>query len=86
MEYAVNDNTVELIVVSLAELLRIGAHGVEGDDDVAVEDIILIVVEGDDVGVIVVTQILTVDLQDLLVIDKHVAYLTDLTAMGCRHA
>ena len=48
-------DTVELLVVGLAILLGIGAHGVETDDKVAVDAVALVVVEGDDVGVVVVT-------------------------------
>ena len=36
-----DDDAVELVVVGLAEEFGIGAHGVEADDNVAVDDVVL---------------------------------------------
>ena len=73
-----DDDAVQLVVVLLAKLLGIGAHGVERYHDVAANDARLVVVEGYDVGVIVVAQVLVVYLKYLLVVHKHVAYLAHL--------
>ena len=78
---AVDDDAVQLFVVRAAKLLGIAAHGVERDDDVAIDGVALIVVEGDDVGEIVVAQILAVDFEYLLVVDKEIAYLSHFSAM-----
>ena len=78
---AVDDDAVQLFVVRTAKLQGIAAHGVEGDDDVAIDGVALIVVEGDDVGEIVVAQILAVDFEYLLVVDKEIAYLSHFSAM-----
>ena len=45
---AVDDDAMKLIIVGLAKLLDIGTHGIERNHDVAVNHIILIVIEGDD--------------------------------------
>ena len=37
VEYAVDDDAVQLLVVRLAECLGIGANGVERDDEVAIQ-------------------------------------------------
>ena len=86
MKDAVDDDTMKLVIIGLVEFLGIAAHGVKGDDDVAIKDISLIVVEGDDICLVVMTKILLVDLQDFLVADEHVTYLSDLTAMGGCHS
>lgn len=82
VEDAMDDDAMKLVVVGLVKLLRIAAHRVERDDDVAIDDIALVVVEGDDVGVVVVTEILTVYLQYLLIADKHVSNRTHTTAVA----
>ena len=82
VEDAMNDDTVELIVVGLAEELGIGAHGVEADDDVAVDDVVFIVVESDDIGIKVVTEVLVVDLEYLLVVNKHISHLAHTTSVA----
>ena len=68
------------------EELGIGAHGVQRDDQVTVEDIILAIVEGDDIGIVVVPQIFIVDLKDMFVITEEVAHLADLLAVGGGYA
>ena len=50
-----DDDTVELLVIVLMEKGGIGTDGVERDDKVAIDGVALVVVEGDDVGVVVVT-------------------------------
>ena len=84
MEYAVYDDTQQLVVVRLAEELGVRAYGVERDDEVAVDDIAVGVVEGDDVGVVVVAEILAVHLENLLVVAEEIAYLSHSSAVrGC---
>ena len=63
-----NDDAVQFFVVVLVKKLGIGAYGIQRDDKIAVEDIILAIVEGDDVSIIVVTQIFVVDFEDVLVV------------------
>ena len=72
---------MQLVVVGLAEQLGIGAHSIERDDNIAVDDIALIVIEGDDIGVIIMAQILVVDLENLLVVYKHVAHLAHFASV-----
>ena len=48
---AVNNDTVQFLVIVLAVFLGVGAHGVQRDDKVAADGVTLAVVEGDDVRV-----------------------------------
>lgn len=75
MQNAMNDDTMKLALVSLAKLLRIGAHGIEADDDIARDLVALGIVECDDIGIIIVLQELLVALEDSLVVDELVAHL-----------
>ena len=59
-----DDDAVELVFVGLAEELSIGAHGVETDDKVTADYAALIVIEGNDVGVIVVAEIGVINLEN----------------------
>ncbi len=82
MQDAMNDDAVQLIIVGLAKLLGIAAHRVQRDDNVTIDDVTLIIVKCDDVGVVVMAKILVVDFKNLLVADKHIAYLSYPTAVG----
>ena len=68
------------------EELRIGAYGIQRDDKVAINGIAFALVEGNDVGVVVVPQILAVYGEDMLVVAKQIAHLADLLAIGSCHA
>ena len=81
-----NDDPVQLLVVAFAVFFGIGAHGIERDHDVAVDRGALIVVEGDDVRVIVVSEILSVAGLYLLVTDEHIAHLAYLPAVLGGHS
>ena len=80
-----DDDAMKFIIVGLAKLLGIGADGIERNHDVAVNHIILIIIEGDDIGIVIMTQILVVHFENLLVIYKHIAYLSHLAAMRGSH-
>ncbi len=82
MEYAVDDGAMQLLIVFGGKLLAIAPHGVEADEEVATDDVALGVVEGDDVGVVVVLQELAVDLEDTLVVAEDVAHVAHLLAIG----
>ena len=85
VQNAVYDDAVQLVVVSLAKLLGIGAHRVEADKQVAAQHIALAVVEGDDVGVIVVLEVLAVHLEYLFVVAEHVGHLAHALVVRCCH-
>ena len=85
VEYAMYDHAVQLLVIVLAIGSGIGGYGIERDDKVAVELVALAVVEGDNVGEIVVLEILTVDLEDFLVGAEEVAHLAYCLAIGGGH-
>ena len=55
VQNAMDDDAMKLIIVGLAKLLGIGTHGIERNHDVAVNHIILIVIEGDDIGIVIMT-------------------------------
>ena len=58
MQDAVDDDPVQLPFIRLFELLGISAYGVEADEEVARDSVPFGIVEGDDVGVIVMLQVL----------------------------
>ena len=78
---AMDDDAMELTLVGLVELLRIRAHGVEADDDVAGYLVAFGIIKGNDVGVIVVSQELAIASENTLVIDEFVADRTQSLAM-----
>ena len=80
-----DDDTVKLIIIGFAKLLGIGTDGIERNHNIAIDDIILIVIEGDDIGIVIMPQILIINLENLLVIYKHIAYLSYLAAMRCSY-
>ena len=59
MENAVDDDTVQLAaVVATTKLVGVGADGVEADEEVAAQAVALTVVEGDDIRIVIVLQVL----------------------------
>ena len=58
------------------------SYGIQRDDKVAIEHVAFTIVEGDDVGIVIVLQVFAIDGQDMLVIAEQVAHLTDLLAVG----
>lgn len=82
VEYTVYDDAVQLLIIFGGKLLAVALHRVETDEEVATDDIALGIVEGDDVGVVVVLQELAVDLEDALVVAEDVAHVAHLLAIG----
>ena len=66
--------------------LRVAPHGVKRDEDVAIETLGGGVVEGDDIGVVVVLQELAVDRKNLLVVSEQVVDITHTIAVLCRYS
>ena len=56
MQDAVNDDAVQFLVIVFMELLGIGADSIQGDDNITVNLVALVVVEGDDIGVVVMSK------------------------------
>ena len=86
VQNAVDDDTVQLLLVGLVEPLGIEAHGVEADEEVARDDSGCTVIKGDDVCVVVVLQKLAVDAQDFLIIHKDVGDVAHLATVGGSHS
>ena len=59
------------------KLFRIGAYGIEADEEVTAKAVAFTVVESDDICVIIVLQILAVHFEYLLVRAEDVGYFTD---------
>ena len=81
-ENAVNDDTVQLFVVFLLKQFSIRTDSVQRDDQIAIHHIAFVIVEGDDIGIVVVSQILAIDGKNMLVVTKQIAHLADLLAVG----
>ena len=73
---AVDDDPVEFGFVRSLELFGIGTYRVQTDEQVARNAVSLTVVERDDVGVIIVLQILAVYFQNLFIRTENVSYFT----------
>lgn len=69
---AMDDDTMEFTIVGLLELLGIGAHRIERNEQIATDFVPFGIVESDDVCVIVMLQILAVDLEDLLIVAEDI--------------
>ena len=76
-----DDDAMEFALVGLIELLGIGAHGVEADDNIACNLVAFGIIEGDDVGVIVVSKELAIAVENTLVVDELVANFAQSLAM-----
>ena len=76
-----DDDAMEFALIGLIELLGIGAHGVEADDDIACNLVAFGIIEGDDVGVIVVPKELAIAVENTLVVDELVAHFAQSLAM-----
>ena len=92
VQYAVDDDAVQFFVVGSALLLGVAEHGVKADDNVARYGVldahgfkVFSIVEGDDVGVVVVLQVLLVDFEYVFVITEHIAYVAYFLSVGCRY-
>ena len=73
-----DDDPVQFtFVVVIGELFRIGAYGIEADEEVTAKAVAFTVVESDDICVIIVLQILAVYLEDLFVRAEDVGDFTD---------
>ena len=81
MQDAMDDDAMEFALIGLIELLGIGAHGVEADNNIARNLIALGIIEGDDVGVIVVSKELAIAIENTLVVDELVANFAQPLAM-----
>ena len=76
-----DDDAVKLLFVRLVEEFCIGANGVKTDEEVAAKAVAFTIVEGDDVGEVVMLQVLTIYFDDLFVIAEDVGYFTDAFAV-----
>ena len=55
MQDAVDDDPVQFpVVIASGELVGVGAHGVQADEEVSAQAVALTIVEGDDVRVVIV--------------------------------
>lgn len=72
VKYAMYHYAKKFLVVGSGKLFRIGAHGVKRDERIAREKIALTGVKANVVGIVVVTDKLTVDAQNLLVVHEDI--------------
>ena len=78
MEDAVDDGTVEFLVVGSVEGFGISLHRVETDKQVAGDLIAARIIERDDICIIIMLEVLAVYFQNLLVGAEDVADIADL--------
>lgn len=70
MKDTMDDDTMKFIVISATEFLCIGTNGVHADVDIATEEICLTIVKAYVIGIVVVVDKFTVDLQNRFIIHK----------------
>ena len=86
MQNAMNDDAVQLLFIGKTQSFGVCANRVEADEEVAADEFrTAAVVEGDDVGVVVVLQELTIDAEYFFVIDEYVVDVASATAIGSRY-
>lgn len=85
VENAVYDYAMEFLLISFTEELCVRAHRIEADKEVAAQEIALAVVEGDNICIIIVLQILAIYLQYLLIVAKHIGHLAYALAIRSRY-
>ena len=80
-------HAMELLVVIGVLLGGVAAHRVEADIDIPIDNMAFGVVEGYDICVVVVGEVLAIDLKYLLVIAEHIAQLAyGIAVAGCYRA
>ena len=80
-----DDYPEEFFFVGFLKQFGITPDGVQRDDQIAVDEIPFVVVEGDDICVVVVPKIFVVHLKDLLIVHEEITDLTDTLSLGCCH-
>ena len=73
VQHAMHNHAHELVAIVGSILRGIAAHGVERNHHVAAYAVAIAVVEGDDVGIVVVTQVLLVGGQDVVIVAEHIS-------------
>ena len=81
MEYAVDNHTVKLIFVGCMLILTVGAYCIKTDDDVTIDNISFVIIKGDDVGVVVMSEVLLVHLKYLLIADEHISHFANFASV-----
>ena len=84
VKHAMNDYASQLVGQWDSERLGVGGDGVERDDHIAADAARGAVVEGNDVGVVVVAEKLAVDADDVLVVAEDVGQPSRVLAVGRR--
>ena len=79
-------DAVEFLIVGRALRLGIAAHRVEADEAVARDGVVLAIVEGDDVGVLVVVEVLAVHFEYFLIVAEDISHLSHPFAVARCHA
>lgn len=82
---AVDNDAVQFAFVRLVELLGVGAHGVQADEQVACDAVSFAIIEGDDIGVVIVLQVLSIHLQDFFIRAEDVGDFAYLLVVGGRY-
>lgn len=85
VQHSVHYHAMEFFFVTGVLPYGIAAHGVEAYEDVAIDDVAFGIVEGDNVGIVVVGKVSAVYLENLLVIAELVAQLAYDITMGSSH-
>jgi hypothetical protein len=82
MEDTMDDHTVQFFGVLVAKELGIATHRIKADEHVPRDHIPLTLVEGDDIGIVVMIEKVLIGLQDALITTELVAELADTAVIA----
>ncbi len=77
-----DDHTVQLFGILIAKELGIATHRIKADEHIPRDHIPLTLVEGDDIGIVVMIEKVLIGLQDALITTELVAELADTTVIA----
>ncbi len=80
-----NDYTVKLFFIVSALLDSIATHSIKANKNIAMDDGALSIIESDYVGIVIVGEVLTIDLEYFFVIAEDIAHFTNCESVKSSH-
>ena len=80
-----NDYAVKFFLIVCALLDSITTHSIKTNKNIAMDDRTLGIIESDYVGIIIVGEVLTIDLEYFLVIAEDIAHFTNCESVKSSH-
>ena len=80
-----NDYAVKLLLIVSALLDSIATHSIKANKNIAMDDGTLGIIESNYVGIVIVGEILTIDLEYFFVIAEDIAHFTNCESVKSGH-